>query len=201
MCTHSFVFSSWSKTCINCGIESYFVSLDKYNLFSAPLERGYDRSQRFRMKVDKLLGLHTGPNSFDPIWEYLDSRKLFLNNPFDIRQTIRRSKLKMKHYDSIRIFTDAFTTFRVPSNQPLVLKKNLVAQFNNLYHMWLQRKDQSFFSYDWILRYFLESLHSPLIVYLKPKTCRKRDIKYRAKLNNFEKMVELRVVAPQHSVL
>ena len=145
MCTHSFVFSSWSKTCINCGIESYFVSLDKYNLFSAPLERGYDRSQRFRMKVDKLLGLHTGPNSFDPIWEYLDSRKLFLNNPFDIRQTIRRSKLKMKHYDSIRIFTDAFTTFRVPSNQPLVLKKNLVAQFNNLYHMWLQRKDQVFF--------------------------------------------------------
>ena len=123
MC-NEYVYSSWCKTCKLCGLESVFLSLDKYNVFSAPLERGYNRAQRFRMKVDKLLCLHNGPNSTDPIWKYLDSRKLFLHTPFDVRQTIRRSTLKQKHYDALRIFTEAFTNFRVSLKNPLDLKKN-----------------------------------------------------------------------------
>ena len=196
MCQHEYVFTSWNKTCILCGLEKYFLSLDTYSVFSAPLERGYSRAQRFRIKIDKLLGLHSGPNCEDPIWRYLDSRKLFLSNPFDVRQCIRSSSLKLKHYDCVRIFSNAFTPFRVTvQTTSLALKKTLLAKFDTLYYRWIQMNCSSFFSYDWILRYFLEQLQSPLVVYLKPKTCRKRDKKYREKLHNFEKVMKLRIVA------
>ena len=202
MCQHAYVYSSWAKTCVNCGIESYFISLDTYSVYSAPLERGYSRSQRFRIKLDKLLALHSGPNCEDPIWKYLDSKKLFLNNPFDVRQCIRSSKLKLKHYDCVRIFSNAFTPFRVTlGKSPLVLKKILLRKFETIFYRWMQTECTSFFSYDWILRYFLEELKSPLVVYLKPKTCRKRNKKYIDKLHNFEKAMELRVVATKETVL
>ena len=195
MCEHAFVFTSWNKTCTLCGLESYFLSLDTYSVFSAPLERGYSRAQRFRIKIDKLLGLHSGPNCDDPIWRYIDRRKLFLSNPFDVRQCIRSSQLKLKHYDCVRIFTNAFTPFRVTvKTTPLFLKKTLLAKFDKLYYRWLQMHCSSFFSYDWVLRFFLEELKSPLVVYLKPKTCRKRDQKYRERLNNFEKIMKLRIM-------
>ena len=201
MCQHTYVYSSWSKTCTLCGLETYFLSLDKYNVFSAPLERGYNRTQRFRIKLDKLLALHSGPNCLDPIWSYLDKHKLFMNTPFDVRQTIRRSKLKQKHYDAVRIFTDSFTNFRVSINTtPIILKKRLLHKFDDLYIKWVQMNDSSFFSYDWILRFFLEAEHSPLVAYLKPKTCRKRDSKYRDKLNDFKKVMELRIVASQEPI-
>ena len=200
MCKHVFVYTSWCKTCTLCGSESYFLALDTYSVFSAPLERGYSRIQRFKIKIDKLLALHSGPNCGDPIWKYLDSRKLFLNTPFDVRQCIRRSKLKLKHYDCIRIFTDAFTNFRVNTSNSLVLKNTLVDLFDKLYYKWMQLNKNSFFSYDWVLRYFLENMKSPLVVYLKPKTCRQRDLKYRTRLNNFEKRVELRVMGSKYPV-
>ena len=201
MCKHVYVYQSWCKTCTLCGLESYFLALDTYSVFSAPLERGYSRIQRFKIKVDKLLGLHSGPNCVDPIWKHLDSRKLFLNTPFDVRQCIRRSKLKLKHYDCIRIFTEAFTNFTVPTNTTsLILKETLIEMFDKLYYKWIQVNKNSFFSYDWVLRYFLENMKSPLVVYLKPKTCRQRDLKYRTRLNNFEKRVELRVVGSENAV-
>ena len=201
-CKHDFVYTSWCKTCILCGSESYHLSLDTYNVCSAPLERGYSRVQRFNIKVDKILALHSGPNCVDPIWKYLDSRKLFLNTPFDVRQCIRRSKLKLKHYDCVRIFTDAFTNFKIATNTPtLTQKKKLLQLFEKLHHSWMQVKKKSFFSYDWVLRHFLEKEKSPLVVYLKPKTCRQRDLKYKNRLNNFEKIVELRVMCSENSVL
>lgn len=200
MCKHEYVFTSWCKTCKLCGLESSFLSLDKYNVYSAPLERGYNRTQRFRIKIDKLLCLHNGPNCLDPIWKYLDGQKLFMNTPFDVRQTIRRSKLKLKHYDSVRIFSDAFTTFRISLHEPLALKKHLLRRFDKLYHRWVLANDPSFFSYDWILRHFLEAMNSPLVVYLKPQTCRKRDQKYRTKLHDFEKMMELGVMTSQDPI-
>ena len=196
-----YVYTSWCKTCTLCGLESYYLQLDTYSVFSAPLERGYSRIQRFKIKVDKLLALHSGPNCKDPIWKYLDSRKLFLNTPFDVRQCIRRSKLKFKHYDCIRIFTEAFTNFTVPTNTTsLILKETLIEMFDKLYYKWIQVNKNSFFSYDWVLRYFLENMKSPLVVYLKPKTCRQRDLKYRTRLNDFDKRVELRVVGSENAV-
>ena len=201
MCRHEYVYTTWNKTCTRCGLETCFLSLDTYSMFSAPLERGYSRSQRFRIKLDKLLTLHSGPNCEDPIWSYLSSRKLFLNNPFDVRQCIRCSKLKLKHYDCIRIFTNAFTSYRIKLNKPpLALKNTLTKKFDDLYYRWLNMNDMSFFSYDWVLRFFLEELKSPLVVFLKPQTCSKRDKKYRERLHNFEKVVKLRVVTSEQSI-
>jgi len=207
-CEHVYVYTSWCKTCTLCGSESYHLALDTYNVFSAPLERGYSRVQRFKMKVDKLLALHSGPNCADPIWKYLDSRKLFLNTPFDVRQCIRRSKLKLKHYDCVRIFTDTFTNFKISNSgrrhsSTLTHKKKLLQLFEKLHHSWMQGvgPSGSFFSYDWVLRHFLEKENSPLVVYLKPKTCRQRDLKYKTRLHDFEKVVELRVMCSKNSVL
>ena len=201
MCDHKYVCTSWKKTCTECGVETYFLTLDTYSMFSAPLERGYSRAQRFRIKVDKLLKLHSGPHCCDPIWTYLESRKLFLNGPFDVRQCIRSSKLKLKHYDCVRIFTNAFTSYKVKLHKtPHLLKEILVGKFEELYYSWLKTNSQSFFSYDWVLRYFLSELNSPLVVYLKPKTCGKRDKKYRERLNDFQKIVKLRVVASKQPV-
>jgi len=202
-CKHEFVYTSWCKTCTLCGLESYHLALDTYNVFSAPLERGYSRVQRFKIKVDKLLAMHSGPNCTDPIWKYLDSRKLFLNTPFDVRQCIRRSKLKLKHYDCVRIFTDTFTNFKISTHtSTFTQKKFLLQQFEKIHHSWMQGANKnSFFSYDWVLRHFLEKVMSPLVVYLKPKTCRQRDLKYKTRLHDFEKGVELRVMCSKNSVL
>ena len=200
VCNHIYVYTTWSRTCILCGIESYFIALDTYSVFSAPLEHGYSRVHRFRMKIDKLLALHSGPNCVDPIWKYLDSRKIFLNTPFDIRQCIRRSKLTLKHYDCVRIFSDAFTNFSVGISCPIVLKNTLVTKFDKLHYNWMQVDQRSFFSYDWVLRYFLEEIRSPLVVYLKPKTCRRRDEKYKKLLNDFYKRVEFGIVGPQKPI-
>ena len=200
VCDHVFVYTSWSKTCVLCGLEHYLISLDTYSVFSAPLEHGYSRVHRFRMKVDKLLALHSGPNLLDPIWKFLEARKIFLNTPFDVRQCIRRSKLTLKHYDCIRIFTDTFTDFRIEKCCPMRLKDKLVNKFDKLHYNWVQLDQHSFFSYDWILRFFLEAIRSPLVVYLKPKTCRQRDMKYRNLLHNFDKGMELGVVRAQQAI-
>jgi len=181
MCSHVFVHTTWNKVCTECGLLQRILLLDTYNVFSAPLMRGYNRTQRFRVKVDKLLGIHNGPKATDPIWKYLNDKKIFLNTPFDIRQTIQQSKLKLKHYDAIRIFSDTFTTFKIDTGTPIKIKETLMNRFNSLYYDWVKS----------MLRYFLTHMKSPLLVYLKPKTSRKRNIKYIQKLTQSQKNYEI----------
>ena len=181
MCLHEWLHTSCSKVCRECGIERRMLRLDIYNVNSAPLERGYNRRQRYRTKVDKLLGLHSGPHCEDAIWIHLDKHRITLNTPFDVRECLRASSLKNKHYDSIRTFTDAFTTFRVDHNQ-IDDKRFLMNEFDALYSGWATCFEESFFSYAWLLRYFLEKRNSKLTVYLKPKTCKRRNAKYLQKI-------------------
>lgn len=169
------------KVCHECGVEQRILRLDVYNVNSAPLDRGYNRRQRYRTKVDKLIGLHSGPHCDDAIWVYLDKHRITLNTPFDVRECLRASSLKNKHYDSIRTFSDAFTTFRVEHNQ-IDVKRYLMNSFDHLYSAWSTCFENSFFSYAWLLRYFLEQIDSKLTVYLKPKTCKRRNAKYLLKI-------------------
>ena len=148
MCLHKWLHTSCTKVCRECGVERRMLRLDVYNVNSAPLERGYNRRQRYRTKVDKLLGLHSGPHCEDEIWVYLDKHRITLNTPFDVRECLRASSLKNKHYDSIRTFSDAFTTFRVEHNQ-IDVKRFLLHSFDELYSGWVTCFDDSFFSYAW----------------------------------------------------
>ena len=181
MCLHKWLYTSCTKVCRECGLEHSMLRLDVYNVNSAPLERGYNRRQRYRTKVDKLLGLHSGPHCDDGIWLFLDKHRLTLNTPFDIRECLRSSSLKNKHYDSVRTFSDAFTTYRVEPNQ-IEEKRFLMRSFDELYTGWSTCFKDSFFSYAWLLRYFLEKIDSKLTVYLKPRTCKRRNAKYLRKI-------------------
>ena len=134
------------------------------------------------MKVDKLLGLHSGPNAADPVWSYLNSQKATLTSPASVRYILRMSGLKNKHYDCLRIFCDAFTQFDVSHNQ-LTTYKYLMNMFDSLFMLWNTYSEQkSFFSYAWLMRYFLTNIDSSLLVYLKPQTCKSRHLKYLSKL-------------------
>ena len=177
MCLHSFLFTGYSRICRNCGVEQSELHLDKYNACSAPLERGYNRRQRFKTKVTKLLGLHSGPPFKDPIWKHLATHRVTLNTPADCRECLRHAVVKNKHYDSVRTFSDTFTSFRVTVDQQHTYSE-MLTRFDKVFSMWTYYNQPSFFSYDWLLRYFLEAIQSPLVVYLKPPTCRTRHDKY-----------------------
>ena len=101
-----------------------------------------------------------------------------LNTIFDVRQCIRNSKLKHKHYDSMRVFSDCFTNYRVIIDS-LKTKELLIEKFKLINSRWNASGEKSFFSYCWLLRKFLTELKSPLTVYLKPPTCRRRASKYK----------------------
>jgi hypothetical protein len=193
MCDHTWLDTGHTMVCCNCGVERQVLVLNVWNKFSAPLNRQYDRVGRFKTKVDKLLGTHRGPRYSDPVWTELEQARRkgdrgTMGSPDDVRRVIRKSKLKTKHYDCVRIFCDVFTTFRLT---PLYLKQNtertreqLMHMFGEIHHVWLGCNDTSdgFFSYDFLLRFFLERMNSPLVVYLKPKTNKRRLQKYVEKL-------------------
>ena len=185
MCKHIFVHFPSVKVCTACGTAERVLCLDTFNLNSAPLYRGYNRRSRFSLKVRKLLGLHGGPSYEDPVWKYLNSQRVTLNSPFDVRASLRTSSLKNKHYDSIRNFCDVFTDLRTVSD-PEPIKRRLFFKFDRMYAKWNASSETKFFSYAWILRRFLNEINSPLVCYLKPPTCRRRDAKYTALLNNIQ---------------
>ena len=185
MCEHKYVYFSSLKVCIACGITTRELCLDTFNLNSAPLYRGYNRRSRFSLKVRKLLGLHGGPGYDDPVWRWLDSQRLTLNSPFDVRASLRTSPLKNKHYDSMRVFCDVFTDFKTILN-PDPIKRRLFYKFDRMYAKWNSAQIDKFFSYAWLLRKFLNEIDCPLVCYLKPPTCKRRDAKYTLMLNSLQ---------------
>ena len=185
MCEHHFIHTSHSRVCNQCGLEERMLRLDTFNTYSAPLCKGYQREVRFRQKIDKLISLQNPPAVTSPVWDYIKSKKP-LFTPSDVRKALRTYTGKNKHYDCIRLFTRVFTPFRVRIKCcPDRLYEQLTRQFSSLIRLWGRYNvDQTmpFFSYDFLLRYFLEKLGSPLVVYCKPVTCKKRHLRNNERL-------------------
>ena len=181
-----FIFTDYSKICTGCGRELPILKLDSFNLFSAPLMKTYSRKLRFKIKVSKILGLHSGPKITDPIWKYLSEQPM--ENPNDVRHAIRTSNLKYKHYDCIRLFSNIFTPFKIITGDVRNIEKLLMHDFDKIFIKWSQGEKASFFSYDWLLRYFLTKIDSPLLVYMKPLICLKKHKKYLMKYNCLMKL-------------
>ena len=173
MCSHDFFDTGYSLVCSLCGLERLTLSLDTFCTTSAPIQRSYDRLARFMNKVDKLLGV-VYPREGDPVWAYLENRQLV--GPDSVRAALRNSGLRDKHYDCVRVFCDAFTPFRVTAIDHHKTRLELERRFLHVHDKWTQR--EGFFSYDWLMRRFLEQMHSPLVAYLKPRTSVKRHRKY-----------------------
>jgi hypothetical protein len=185
MCEHVFIHTSHTRVCGICGVEKSVLRLDTYNVFSAPLCKGYQRVVRFRQKLDKLIFLQNAPPVKCPIWKYLESQK-DLTGPCDVRRVLRTYKGKNKHYDCIRLFTRVFTPFRVRMKMRADrLKEIMTVFFSSIIRLWGRynvHTEMSFFSYDFLLRCFLERLDSPLTAFCKPVTCQKRHIRNNERL-------------------
>lgn len=181
MCDHLFLSTGYSNVCQKCGLETSCLRLDVWNKYSAPLHRNYDRGSRFHMKVEKLLGLHKGPSVQDPVWKTLKAQQATLERPEDVRSALRRSSLKAKHYDCCRLFCKVFTKFRVAPYDSQRTEIYLNGAFKEVHRLWQKHElsTGSFFSYDFLLRHFLETIKSPLVAYLKPRSNKRRVSKYK----------------------
>jgi hypothetical protein len=182
MCKHKWLTTDYTYICSNCGLTTFYLSLDKYNKFSAPINRCYDRVTRFSTKIDKLLGMHSGPRAVDPVWALVHKNCKCTFTPTDIRRVLRFSNLKLKHYDCIRVFSDAFTDFKIQKFDVHAVRSVLLVKFKNIHRLWQMANIKQFFSYDFLIRKFLEDMHSPLIEYLKPTSNKHRLKKYNEKL-------------------
>ena len=181
------VETGYSVICVNCGTTTRSLGLDKFNLYSAPLQRSYERESRFMTKVDKLLGIIT-PKINDPIWELLSKCPDNLDNSTQVRAILRNSTLKDKHYDCVRSFTLIFSTLTYTEEfDPQLTRTILKNKFRNIHRRW-SSCSKSFFSYDWLLRMFLTEMESPLLKFLKPKTSKRRSKKYEVMLSGLSKI-------------
>ena len=64
-------------------------------------------------------------------------------------------------------------------------KQQLTKLFKYIHYRWVVTQNSGgFFSYNWLLHFCLVLLESPLIIYLKPPTCKKRSDKYLEKLGS-----------------
>jgi hypothetical protein len=182
-CNHDYIYTDHSKVCTECGVETPVLRLDTYSKCSAPLNRGYDRGCRFRIKLMKLFGMHSGPKYEDPVWKMLHAIQDELHTPRDVRKRLRGFKLKNKHYDSTRIFTDTFTPFRVAVPFAAQVRERIQQKFRAIHSSWrAYTPHESFFSYDFLLRLLLVEEKCPLVVYCKPPTSKRRRTKYMSKL-------------------
>ena len=179
MCDHRFVLMKGWQCCSLCGISERVLALDRFCAHASPLGRQYDRFTRFQMKIDKLLGMGALPRADDPVWKVLE--KADMKTPNDVRETLRHSGLTCKHYDCVRTFTDHFTPFRCGPLNLLQTKEHLERRFRDIKARWGGR--EGFFSYDWLVRMFLEEMESPLVCYLKKPTNKRREQRYRKMLH------------------
>lgn len=179
MCTHQYLFTNFSQICTICGIETPILNLDVYNVYSAPMTKNYDRGQRFKLKVEKLLLLHSGPKSSEPVWRVLEEHVEHLLHPMDIRTCLRKSKIKSKHYDCIHLFSKIFCNVFHEVQDHTTILATILKRFQDIYFNWkLKIGTGLFFSSDWLLRHLVSNLCPDLVVFLKPKTSQNRHDKY-----------------------
>ena len=179
VCQHILVTTSHSEICTKCGKENQLLKLDTYNVYSAPISKSYDRRQRFFIKVDKLLLIHSGPKEKDAIWKALEGNSF--KNPSDIRFHLRhKTKLLCKHYDCIRTFSKIFAQFDVQTKRSVHhIKADIQRSFQQILYGWNKYFFGTlFFSTDWLLRRFVKRYCPELVVFLKPIPKSNRSLKY-----------------------
>ena len=158
MCSHlDTVTTEYSIICRCCGLERPVVinTMDyPQSLSSAPLNRLYNRCDRWCSIVKKVTGIHTGPAPTDPIWAFLEKHKATFTCPTDISAALAKSGLKNKHYPCIHTFTRMFASgYKAPRTKPNTVLANMEVYFKHILHLWNTAKlpDDQFFSYNWLL--------------------------------------------------
>ena len=184
--------------CTTCGIEStQFVSPSDDTTYNstggAPIrQRIYNRPDRWKILVKKVVGTHSGPPRHDPIWDFLHKNKCFSNVP-DMIAAIRKCGLKHKHYQCLHTFAKCFVqNYKTPETSPAQVEINLNRYFSHVQHMWNKSfpSNGNFFSYAWLLEQGLFAFnHTEYLLYVKKLICRKRRRKYITMLLKYMKLM------------
>ena len=170
-----------TNVCLNCGRErKVLVNSPDYNTYitTGPLMRSYSRPERWTTLVKKVCGLHSGPPTIDPVWEYLKSKAPYAN-PREIIKSLRKSKLKNKHYPSLHAFAKVFDKSYVQPFDPQKVLKHLCSYFDHVMTMWNHTRNKQFFSYSWLIEQGLEIFnHITYLPFVKKLMCPNRRNKY-----------------------
>ena len=175
--------------CTNCGIEtnSQIISPSDDTTYNSsqckPLNnRLYNRPDRWKSLVRKVVGIHSGPPRHDPVWNYLKTYNdtTPISTVSDIYTALRLSKLKHKHYQCAHAFSKCFAkNYTTPKCEPIVVEKHLNSYFKHIQYMWNKGPKDFFFSYAWLLEQGLCVFsHTEYLPYVKTLICKRRRNKY-----------------------
>ena len=190
LCDHqNCVYTEYSTiVCTDCGIEKQLMVYkpDYQSMVnSAPLVRYYSRNDRWVALIKKVLGIHSGPPVADPVWGYLNSRKPF-ESVASIRDSLRKSKLRNKHYPSLHCFAKMFSkSYQQPTKSSHHVYKKLMKYFDIILRLWNIYKTHPnvntnlFFSYNWLIEQGLAFYNlDEYLPFVKRLKCNSRRKKY-----------------------
>ena len=172
--------------CTSCGHESQQIlnpsdDTTYHAHHPTPINhRLYNRPDRWKSLVRKVVGIHSGPPKHDPIWNCLEKNRHNISDVSDIYKVLRKSGLKHKHYQSAHIFAKCFAkNYIKPRHSPTLVETHLNAYFAHIQRMWNAAQFDFFFSYAWLLEQGLYVFsHLEYLPYVKTLICKRRRNKY-----------------------
>ena len=146
---------------------------------TGPLNRQYSRPDRWTTLLRKILGMHSGPGTDDPIWNHLRE-----HSPFEdvtaLRQCIRTSGLSNKHYPNVHCFAKVFCRdYVAPNPPPATVLQKLTMYFDWVLQLHHRTINKSFFSYNFLVEQGLHLFNFlEYLPYVKCLKCQHRRAGY-----------------------
>ena len=180
--------NSLSWVCTHCGIEDFSdmyensVRIGVCNF--AQLQNGYSRINRFKNYLYSVLGIHFGPGSTSPIWEYMKPCATME----ELMKMLSKSPTKNKHYECLHSYAKVFlANYTLP--KPLLLRE--IEQIKKLFldiqyaYPQIYGPKTVFFSYPWLLHTILEAMgRNEYLCFVKNLKCKKRAAGYLLKFED-----------------
>ena len=182
MCNHNFFCSEYSTIiCCLCGLErETSLSPSEGYTENIPLELGYSRYYRMQALMNRLFQptLYGSPNS-RVVFEVLQQN---FTNGVDLLAWLSKLSLKNKRYQNTHYYFAVHNkAYRVPDPPSKGSIRKMLTLFSRLEH-WFEKGQQiykSFFSYNWLLRFFLKKYQLEVYLpFVKTIKCRKRVAMY-----------------------
>ena len=159
MCKHLFLLSDYNTViCKVCGIEQRtpMVSSQGYTE-NMPLDLGYSRYNRMDNLLKQLFQptIHGSPNS-RVVFEVM---KQDFNSGKELLIWLSKLAVKNKRYQNAHYYFTVHDKFyKVPESPCKQTIRDIMAQFSKLEQRfdWWSHPYKSFFSYNWLLRQFLD---------------------------------------------
>ena len=169
--------------CKKCGVErAILVNTPTFHthMRTAPLTRFYSRPDRWLTLLKKVVGIHSGPSSNDPMWDHLRKQDKF-PTVADLKKAMRTSNLPNKHYPCIHQFARCFCIdYKHPQPNPEIVLKQLTVYFEHILKLHHRtNKKESFFSYNWLLEQGLHLFNfTDYLPFIKLLKCQTRRANY-----------------------